>query len=195
MGAGLRDPVLAILLLAGIFDGLAGDPIHCLVLVTTALALGWRSGRRTPEPAGIEAAPVAPSVPAPPASVRRTRLALTACAVAYAFLVGFYPRYSLPMSLAVLLPAATAVVVAWRPPPPRPRPPDVDTGGVLAWVGVFVALALWELTNLLLQPSLTTDSYRHPTISVLTDPFLTSHPGRSIGLFAWLALGAFLYRR
>jgi len=53
---------------------------------------------------------------------------------------------------------------------------------------------LWELTQLLLQPTLTTDSYAHPTISVLTDPVLASHVGRSILLFVWLAVGWFLVR-
>jgi hypothetical protein len=55
-------------------------------------------------------------------------------------------------------------------------------------------LGLWELTQLLLQPTLTTDSYAHPTISVLTDPLLASHVGRSILLFVWLAAGWFLVR-
>ena len=60
---------------------------------------------------------------------------------------------------------------------------------------MVVALGLFELTNLLLQPSLTTDSYAHPTLSVMTDPVLASHPGRSAVLFLWLALGWFLFRR
>ena len=62
----------------------------------------------------------------------------------------------------------------------------------MAWAAVFVTLGLWELTQLLLQPTLTTDSYAHPTISVLSDPVLATHPGRSIALFVWLALGWFL---
>ena len=57
----------------------------------------------------------------------------------------------------------------------------------MAWVSLFIALGLWELSALLLQPTLTTDSYAHPTISVLTDPVLATHLGRSIALFAWLA--------
>ena len=57
------------------------------------------------------------------------------------------------------------------------------------------ALSLWELISLLLQPSLTTDSYAHPTISVLTDPVLASHPGRTIVLILWLAFGWFLLRQ
>jgi hypothetical protein len=63
------------------------------------------------------------------------------------------------------------------------------------WAAVFVALGLWELGAWLLQPSLTTGSPAHPTISILLDPLLGSHPGRSVGFAAWLALGWFLVRR
>ena len=38
-------------------------------------------------------------------------------------------------------------------------------------------------------PSLTTDSYAHPTLSVMSDPALATHPGRTIALFVWLAIG------
>jgi hypothetical protein len=66
---------------------------------------------------------------------------------------------------------------------------------VVAWLAIFVGLSLWELINLLLQPSFTTDSYAHPTLSVLSDPFLASPVGRAIGLFLWLVLGWYLVDR
>ena len=62
-------------------------------------------------------------------------------------------------------------------------------------VGVLVAGCLWELGALLQQPSLTTDSYAHPTISTLTDPVLATSPGRAVVLFAWLAFGWYLVKR
>jgi len=65
----------------------------------------------------------------------------------------------------------------------------------LTWAAVFVALALWELAALLMQPTLTTDSYAHPTISVLSDPALATHPGRSAIMFVWLCVGAYLVGR
>jgi hypothetical protein len=46
-----------------------------------------------------------------------------------------------------------------------------------------------------LQPSITTDSYAHPTISTLTDPVLAASPGRSLVLAAWLAFGWYLVER
>jgi hypothetical protein len=71
----------------------------------------------------------------------------------------------------------------------------LDPRGVRAWAAVFLALALWELTNLLLQPSLTEGSSDHPTISVLMDPVLATHAGRSLFLALWLWLGWFLLER
>jgi hypothetical protein len=73
------------------------------------------------------------------------------------------------------------------------RPVLVAGDGRVA--AVFVALALWELGALLLQPALTVDSPAHPTISVLLDPVLGSAPGRSVGFAVWLALGWFLARQ
>ena len=46
-----------------------------------------------------------------------------------------------------------------------------------------------------LQPTLTTGSPAHPTISILLDPLLGSQPGRSVGFAAWLGLGWLLVRR
>jgi hypothetical protein len=48
---------------------------------------------------------------------------------------------------------------------------------------------------LLEQPTMTTDSYAHPTISTLTDPLLSTWAGRSLVLAAWLGLGWFLVER
>ena len=67
--------------------------------------------------------------------------------------------------------------------------------GTLAWVAVLVAGCLWELGALLQQPSLTTDSYSHPTVSTLTDPVLANSPGRAVVLLGWLALGWYLVER
>jgi len=52
--------------------------------------------------------------------------------------------------------------------------------------------ASWEVTALFLQPTLSTDSYAHPTLSVLANAVLVSVPGRSIVAFGWLAFGWYL---
>lgn len=89
-----------------------------------------------------------------------------------------------------------AIAIAWRKPlPTGGRSARLDRLAAAAWGLVFVGLEILECTNLLLQPSLKADSYAHPTLSFLTDPILGSHPGRSIALFLWLALGWFLVQR
>jgi hypothetical protein len=182
--------VVAILLLAGFFDGISGNPIHSILLFCAAGSLVWDAARRrSVEPVDV---PIAPPF-------RPTRgLAAVAVlgVVVYAIVVGGFARYSWPMTISVVVPAILVLVIA-RPGSMRsgPEPPRVGPVGIVAWTSVFLALALWELTSLLLQPTLTTDSFAHPTISVMTDPILASHLGRSVALVAWAALGWFLVER
>ena len=187
----LRNSVIAILTLAGIFDGLSGNGIHSLLLFGAAGALTWDALRgREDRPASTAIDPIrlTPS--------RTLAVALSVGALVYAAIVGGFARYSWPMTIAVVLPGAAALIVAWPGSRRRgPEPAKLDPVGTVVWISVFVVLALWELTSLLLQPSLTTDSYAHPTISVMTDPILATHVGRSIALFAWAGLGWFLVER
>jgi hypothetical protein len=185
----LRDPAIVILLLAGVAEVLAGDPVvDWLLLLTVAAALGWdrvrgpRPRRREPEPQGRSAG-------IGPAS------AWVVAGLLYAVVAGRLARFSWPAMVAVALPGLAGTLSAWRTPPrPSVEAAPIRAGGAAAWAAVFVALALWELGALLLQPALTVDSPAHPTISVLLDPVLGSAPGRSVGFAVWLALGWFLAR-
>jgi hypothetical protein len=207
----LRDPVIVIFVLAGTFDLLSGDRIiDGAILLAVAVALGWDAAGRPPaERAAAEAAgagedamrPARGAVPAPAPSSRgraapwRSPMVLLG-GVLYVVLVAGFARYSLPATLAVWAPAAAGVAVAWRRPvTDGPDPAPVPAAGAAAWAAVFVALALWELAALLLQPSLTTDSWAHPTISVLLDPILATHLGRTVVLSLWLTSGWWLLRR
>jgi hypothetical protein len=191
----LRDPVIVILLLAGFFDGLSGNPIHSILLFTVALALTrdialhQLSGGIGPivfKRAGLEAAP----------PIRLLTPFFMVGALVYAVIVGGYGRYSWPATAPVTIVAALGLAIAWRGPLHGGDEPErLEPVGALAWSTVFVGLGLWELTALMLQPTWTTDSRIHPTISVLTDPALSTHPGRSLALFAWLGLGWFLVQR
>jgi hypothetical protein len=179
-------PVVWILVTAGIFDWLSGNPIHGVLLFVVAALLLWDGvvhvGRDRP-------AQPEPALSPPPGWV------LVMTGLLYAVLIGEFGRYSWPATVAVIAAAALGLVLAWRGPlVRRAEESSLTVSGVLVWAGVFVVLGLWELTQLLLQPTLTTDSYAHPTISVLTDPVLASHVGRSILLFVWLAAGWFLVR-
>jgi hypothetical protein len=196
----LRDPVIVIFVLAGTFDLLSGDRlIDGAVLLAVALALGWDAVRRPP--AERRADEVADAGEDSMRSARgravqwRSPL-LVLGGVVYAVLVAAVIRYSLPATLAVWAPAAAGVAVAWRRPVTGGSDPaPVPAAGAVAWAVVFVALALWELAALLLQPSLTTDSWAHPTISVLLDPILATHLGRAVVLSLWLLSGWWLLRR
>jgi hypothetical protein len=215
----LRDPVIVIFLLAGVAEILAGDPLlDWLVLLMVAAALGWdRVRRRRPadgEPVDepdawgrfgdlrptLAADPVAAGQPGPRWVGRfgsdRLPPALVIGGLLYAAAAGGLARFSWPAVVAVAGPGLVGVLSAWRSPPrPSVEVPPIHASGAAAWVAVFVLLALWELSALLLQPALTIDSPAHPTISVLLDPVLGSHLGRSVGFAVWLALGWFLVRQ
>lgn len=186
---GLRDPVVVILLVAGFFDAISGNPIHAVVLGTVALALAFDAERNAEMPRSD----------ARGGRVLRTaggRSLFTGVVAVFAVSAGTFGRYSWPATVAIVLPGVAALALAWRGPlPGAPAPVRPERWSALPWAAVFVALALWELAALLLQPTLTTDSYAHPTISVLSDPALASHPGRSVIMFTWLCVGAFLVGR
>lgn len=219
VGTVLRDPVIGILLLAGVAELLAGDPlVDGLVFLTVAAALGWDRvrRRRSPggEPTGATDAPgmaggvrLAMPADAHAATWRGQRWAdrllparHTPASVIggllYAVAAGGLARFSWPAMVAVAVPGVVGVMSAWRAAPgASAEAAPIQAGGAAAWAAVFVALALWELGAWLLQPTLTTGSPAHPTISILLDPLLGSHPGRSVGFAAWLGLGWFLVRR
>jgi len=88
------------------------------------------------------------------------------------------------------------IAIGWQGPLRR-REPLTGRPRRRAWLwGVLlIAGGTSELSSLLQQPHLTTDSYAHPTISALTDPLLASHPGRSVALAGWLLIGSFVVGR
>ncbi|NOY55821.1 MAG: hypothetical protein GXP34_07525 [Actinobacteria bacterium] len=206
LGAAVQSPVIVILILAGMFDGLSGNPLHAVLLIGVGLVLVRTAaeGAESHGP-GIQADDVdgrdgrgsgAQNAPAEPAHGSERTLTGVAVVVLYAAIVGGFVRYSWPATVAVVVPGLLGLVTVWREPPVSgPEPAPISRQGARAWATVFVALGLWELTNLLLQPSLDVGSYAHPTLSVLMDPILSGHVGRSVSLFLWLVLGWYLVRR
>ena len=218
---GLRQPIVLILLLMAFFTAIAGKPLDGFLLLVMAILLVWDAARTrmsspSAEPAGYGglggasgATAVGPPGPATAVATsparRRPRITRRMLAVAaawlaagllYAGIVGSFSRYSWPATIAVVSIGCLMVAVGWQGPLRRRA---ALTGLALrrAWLWgiVLVAGGLWELSSLLQQPTLTTPSYSHPTISDLTFPLLTSHPGRSVALCVWLLLGWFLVGR
>lgn len=220
--AGLREPIVVLLLTIAFFTWISGKPLDGVLLAFVASGMAWDAGRRARQRAAAAAA----GTPAEPPGGVATQLqgkvrlplplvaAVAAGGALYAAVVGSFSRYSWPATAGVIGLGAAVVTLGWRGPlrrrpgqqraqpgsPRRPPGPARGAGplplaGTLAWAALFVAGCLWELASLLQQPNLTTDSYAHPTISTLTDPLLASHGGRSFALGAWLALGWYLVKR
>jgi hypothetical protein len=195
--AGLRAPVVWVLLAIAYFTAISGKPVDGVLMLIVAAGLAWDAGRRALRNPESESAPVARQ--ARRAGGRRRLLmvsALLAAGAVYAAVVGSFSRYSWPATAGIIGLGTVVVLIGWHGPlRDRPRGGRLPVAGTLAWAVVLVAGCLWELGALLKQPSLTTDSYTHPTVSTLTDPLLATSPGRSIVLFGWLALGWYLVDR
>jgi hypothetical protein len=203
-----RDPIVLILVVAGIADMASGAPFtHGLVLIVAATAIvGDAVHRRSPaarasaEPAGhgavaTDLADEPTALDRPPFHLTPTR-SLVALAVLWAAVSGAFARYSWPVTIAVATPALAGVMLAWRTPPRVGQAATpLPSLGLKAWIVVFVALGLWELLALLMQSSLVISDPAHPTISTLMDPVLAAGYRRALFLFAWLGFGAYLLER
>jgi len=116
--------------------------------------------------------------------------------VIYALTVGSFTRYSWPATAGIVGLGASVVVIGWGGPTRRRQiPGKFPKVAVVTWGSLLVVAGLWELSALLMQPNIETSSYAHPTISALTDPLLSTGPGRSVALLGWIALGACLVER
>lgn len=202
--SGLRNPLVGVLLLIALCSAITGKPLDGFLMLTVAFLLAWDAGRTRmlgPETGSYQAAsrraaPKDGSVRAGGWARRRrparlvSVLAWVTAAVVYATLVGAFTRFSWPATIAVVALGCLSIAVGWQGPVRRR---GALTGRPLRrgwlWAIVLVAGGSWELSSLLQQPHLTTDSYAHPTISALTDPLLASHPGRTVALAGWLLIG------
>jgi hypothetical protein len=199
----IRQPIVLVLLMIAFFTTISGKPLDGFLMLTVATLLAWDAGRYAMSPAvrAVQAARAAETERR--LAVRRghgQRRLLTAglasLGALYAGVVSAFSRYSWPATISVVALGCLMVAIGWQGPVRRRA---ALTGDPLRrawlWAAVMVAGGMWELSSLLQQPHLTTDSYAHPTISALTDPLLASHPGRSVALGAWLLIGWFAVGR
>lgn len=179
-GPGIH-PVAVVLVVASIVDALSGNPVDAVFLAGVGLVVLW-------EPTVTGDTDLASR-----AESRRPGPGVLALLAAYGVAVGRFAVASWPLTVAVLLPAVAAFALYAEPT--RPSPAPVPTWGLAAWMVVLLTLGLWELVNLLLQPSLTVGSYDHPTLSVLAEPYLAQPAWRTAGFVTWLAAGWYVVRR
>ncbi len=205
---GVLHPLVLLFLVSAFLSWLAADRVRALFLLSVGAMLAWDLARRQDGRSGsvpasngpADATPVAAftaeSVDRRRAAMRRWLLPAVALGVAYSVVVGRFVRYSWPATIAVMAPSVGAVVLAWRSAGDSgTEPASVGGIGLLGWAFVWVGAAIWEVTALFLQPSFSTDSYAHPTLSYLVNPLLASSPGRSVAVGLWLAFGWYLARR
>lgn len=204
----LVHPVVLTFVTGAVFSYLSGDTFRAAYLLAIGLALVWdHVHRHVPQPSAAVAANGSgpsersamfshDSAELRRAAMRRLLSPAVIAALAYSAIVGLFQRYSWPATILVAIPSTAAVLVAWRVSAGSQRKPgQLSAVGVTAWAFVWVGASVWELTALFLQPTLSTDSYAHPTLSYLANAMLGSVPGRSIVLFSWLAFGWYLARR
>jgi hypothetical protein len=164
----MANPVVVILLLAGFFDGISGNPVGGMLLASVGVVLA-RSRVEEGKDAVVEEGEAA-----------RPRS---------------FPVPTWVMAVAVAGYAVLAGAPARRPSSPRRPLPAARPSGAALWAVVLIAIAIWELINLLLQPSFTTGSWSHPTLSTLADPAFATHAGRAAGLAAWLGAGWYVMEK
>jgi hypothetical protein len=188
--AGIRQPIVAILLVVSFMTVISGKPVDGLLLFVVATALAMDAGARVEAPEqsawGLrdERLPTRVLVPG------------VTAAVVYSLTFGSFERYSWPATAGVVGVGASAVVVSWGGPLRRRAVPGkFSPSAIFTWTTLLVLAGLWELIALLGQPNIETGSYAHPTISTLTDPLLAHPLGRAVALLAWLGLGLFLVER
>ncbi len=201
-------PVVLTFAIAAYFSYVSGDTVGAAYLLAVGLALAWdHTRRRAPDSsrAATSERPRRPdrtrvfsheSAERRRAAMGRLLIPAVLAGAGYAAIVGSFQRYSWPATIAVAIPAAAGVLVAWRVTAGSETEPERLSGaGVAPWAFVWAGASVWELTALYLQPNLDTDSYAHPTLTYLANPILASVPGRSAVLFGWLAFGWYLARR
>jgi hypothetical protein len=180
----VAQPTVLILLAAGVVHIIRRNPFDISIFFGTALLIVVDRLRREPTVSTGVAEPLS----------GRLRLAAAGALALYSVVAGQWETDTWPMRVAMIIPGLLfAVIVAVRTPVEEGSVPRVGRGWI-PWAAIAVAIALWELTSFVQQPNPIDDSYQHPTISAIVEPWLESWVGRSVFLMLWVAAGFWLIR-
>ncbi len=152
--AGVREPVVVILLLIAFFTWISGKPLDGLLMLVAGVCLAGDTARRAHQAGQQEASQQEASQAAgsragatgrqsPPTAAWRWRLlalAWLAAGALYVVLVGSFSRYSWPATVAVVALGVAVVVTGWRSRRSRPAPVvKLPATGLALWGLVLVA--------------------------------------------------------
>ncbi len=133
------------------------------------------------------------------AGLRRPRtefLAVLAIAVAFGWAAGRWELYDWRLKVATGIPGVlVALLMLTHRPPDEGTAPGRPARLWWLWAVVAVGICVQELVSFAQQPTPTTGSHEHPTLSFLIEPLLASPLVRGCLLAGWLAGGYYLLRR
>lgn len=175
---------MLILVAAGIVHIVRHNVFDIAVFFGTAAFIVVDRLRGDPEPSSAEAGRLN----------RRQRVVAAATLALYSLLAGQWAVDTWPMRVAMIVPGVLFGILVAVSPPTRDRAAPAIRTGWIPWCAVLVAIALWELASFVQQPNPIDDSYQHPTISAIVEPWLGTWGGRAIFLLLWLAAGFWLLR-
>ena len=167
--AGLRQPIVAILLLIALFATVSGKPLDgfLMLAVATMLIFDAARSRRQAAPGGSGTSPGAAAAATSPATRRQLGLrrllargAWLAGGALYCVVVGSFRRYSWPDTASVIALGCLMIAIGWQGPLAGRKPLSGEPlRGAWLWAVVLVSGGLLELASLLEQPHLTTDTW------------------------------------
>lgn len=196
MGAwrSLRQPTVAILLLASVVHVVRRDLFDLLLFSGTAVLILLDAGRadRLARAGDDDAAPTEWR--------RTTRWVIAAGVALFAMLAAVPSPASLGAVLVLaLIGLAALVLVLVRPPRAVAAPAAQASRGKLpgwqVWAVIGVAACLWELASFISQQVWPAGEDAHPAVSDLVGPLLTGWPGRAVFLLLWAGAGWWLLRQ
>jgi len=122
----------------------------------------------------------------------RLPLAVAFAAVPLGWVISTLRPATVPIAVAIAVFGPPMLYLALTTPN-DPAPTDLRPRWWL-WATVGALICGWELAQFLQQPDLSTDSWDHPTLSVIIGPLFTGGLGRVVLVIVWLAAGVWLAR-